>query len=163
MCKRLAIAGFVVFAGTLAAQKPFTLEQVMSAPFPEDLVAAPTGGSVAWRMDARGSRNIWVASPPDYKGRQITSFSADDGQDIGQLQWTPDGHSIVYVRGGDLEMRREDPNPTSNPAGVEQAIWIVSVTGGATVAGSGGSATTQVPDALQTPVPRQGVPCGRGV
>ena len=56
----------------------------MSAPFPEDLVAAPTGGSVAWRMDARGSRNIWVASPPDYKGRQITSFTADDGQDIGQ-------------------------------------------------------------------------------
>jgi len=131
MCIRLAIAGFLLFAGSLAAQKPFTLEQVMSAPFPEDLVAASTGGNVAWRMDNRGSRNIWVASPPDYKGRQITSFTADDGQDIGQLEWTPDGRSIIYVRGGDFEMRREDPNPTSNPAGVEQAIWMVSVTGGA--------------------------------
>ena len=55
-------------AATLLAEKPFTLEQVLSNPFPESLVAAPAGGSVAWQMNARGARNVWVASPPDYRG-----------------------------------------------------------------------------------------------
>src|SRR6185369_352761 len=63
--------------------KPFTLEQVMSAPFPSGLLAAPVGGSVAWVQIAKGSRNIWVASPPEYKGRQVTSYSGDDGEEIG--------------------------------------------------------------------------------
>jgi hypothetical protein len=57
-------------AATLLAEKPFTLEQVLSNPFPESLVAAPAGGSVAWEMNARGARNVWVASPPDYRGHQ---------------------------------------------------------------------------------------------
>src|SRR5438105_15771741 len=44
------------------AQQAFTLDQVMSAPFPEGLVAAPAGGSVAWVFNDRGARNIWVAA-----------------------------------------------------------------------------------------------------
>ena len=128
MPKSLAVF-FFAFAA-LAAEKPFTLEQVMSSPFPESLVAAPAGGKVAWQMDAQGARNIWVAAPPDYRGHQITSFRDDDGQDIGQLRWTPDGHSIVYVRGGDFDMHREPPNPASNPEGVEQSVWVISADGG---------------------------------
>jgi len=115
----------------LAAEKPFTLEQVMANPFPENLVAAPAGGRVAWQMNARGSRNIWVAAPPDYRGRQITTFTQDDGQDMGEMSWTPDGRSIVFVRGGDFDMRREAPNPRSNPEGVEQAVWVIAADGGA--------------------------------
>ena len=123
-------AAWLFGAGTLLAQKPFTLEQVMSNPFPDALVAAPTGGSVAWQMNARGARNIWVASPPDYRGHPVTTFTEDDGQDINQLRWTPDGRSVVFVRGGDFDMGREAPNPRSNPEGVEQAIWVVSADGG---------------------------------
>jgi dipeptidyl aminopeptidase/acylaminoacyl peptidase len=117
-------------AATLLAEKPFTLEQVLSNPFPESLVAAPAGGSLAWQMNARGARNVWVASPPDYRGHPVTHFSEDDGQDINQLRWTPDGRSIVFVRGGDFDMGREAPNPRSNPEGVEQAVWTVSLGGG---------------------------------
>ena len=40
-----------------------------------------------------------------------------------------DGKSLVFVRGGDLEFPGSaDPNPASNPAGVEQDIWVVSPT-----------------------------------
>ena len=117
-------------AAKLLAQKPFTLEQVLSNPFPESLVAASSGGSVAWQANARGARNVWAASPPDYRGHKVTNFSDDDGQDINQLRWTPDGRSIVFVRGGDFDMGREAPNPRSNPEGVEQALWIVSLDGG---------------------------------
>src|SRR5579863_5936659 len=112
-----------------AQHKRFTLEQVMSAPFPTELVAAPAGGAVAWVFNARGARNIWVAEPPDYRGRAITDYPDDDGQDVGELQWTPDGKAIVYTRGGDLENDKEYPNPRSFPQGVEQDVWVVSTSG----------------------------------
>jgi len=124
------LATLLITAATVLAEKPFTLEQVLSNPFPESLVAAPAGGSVAWQMNTRGARNVWAASPPDYRGHKVTNFSDDDGQDINQLRWTPDGRSIVFVRGGDFDMGREAPNPRSNPDGVEQALWIVSLDGG---------------------------------
>ena len=116
----------------LAAQQPgFTIEQVMSAPFPDLLTAAPSGGAVAWVFNDRGARNIWVAGPPDYQGKAITNYPDDDGQEIGDLRWTPDAKAIVYVRGGEKNDRGEYPNPHSLAAGVEQAIWVVPLSGGA--------------------------------
>jgi hypothetical protein len=117
---------FIVFC-TPATAGTFTLEQVLSAPFPSELVASHDGSKLAWSFNERGARNIWIASAPDYKGVRVTSYTEDDGQDIGQLEWTPDDRSVVYTRGGDLEfLGRPDPNPAANPAGVEQAVWIVS-------------------------------------
>lgn len=107
--------------------KPFTLEQVMSAPFPSGLVAAPVGGSVAWVQIAKGSRNIWVASPPEYKGRQVTSYSGDDGEEIGELVWTADAQAIVYTRGGDFDNFGESPNPRSVPEEPKQQLWLVAL------------------------------------
>jgi dipeptidyl aminopeptidase/acylaminoacyl peptidase len=116
----------VLFASAAGA-KTFTLEQVLSAPFPSELIAAPGGGKVAWLLNERGARNIWIAAAPDYKGVRLTSYNSDDGQDIGQLHWTSDARAVVYVRGGDLEfLGRPDPNPSADPAGVEQAIWIAA-------------------------------------
>jgi len=130
-CARLLIAATLAgAAGTGAQQKPFTLEQVMSAPFPTDLVAAPAGGKIAWVFDARGARNVWVAEPPDYKARAVTAYTEDDGQDLGELEWTPGAKAIVYTRGGDLENDKEYPNPRSLPQGVEQDVWLVPSSGG---------------------------------
>src|SRR3989442_9856206 len=131
---RLLVAATVLTALPAApgrAQQPFTLEQVMSAPFPEALVAAPTGGAVAWVFNDRGARNIWIAAPPDYQGKPVTTYTGDDGQEIGELQWTPDAKAIVYVRGGGPNGRGETPNPHSLPEGVEQDVWVVAVSGGA--------------------------------
>jgi dipeptidyl aminopeptidase/acylaminoacyl peptidase len=115
-----------VFACVLSA-KTFTLEQVLSAPFPSDMTAAPGGTAVAWIQDDRGARNVWYAAAPDFKGVRLTSWTADDGQDMGQLHFTGDGKSLVFVRGGDLEYPNQgDPNPASDPNGVEQDIWMVS-------------------------------------
>jgi len=112
-----------------AQEKQFTLEQVMSAPFPSGLVAAPKGGKVAWVLNAKGVRNIWMAEPPSYKGRQLTSYNEDDGMEIGELTWTPDGHSIVFTRGGDLEGFGENPNSRSRAEEPKQGIWIISSEG----------------------------------
>ena len=107
--------------------KKFTLEQIMSAPFPAGLVAAPVGGSVAWVQIAKGSRNIWVASPPEYKGRQLTAYSGDDGEEIGELVWTADAKAIIYTRGGDLDNFGESPNPHSSPEEPKQWLWIATL------------------------------------
>jgi dipeptidyl aminopeptidase/acylaminoacyl peptidase len=114
---------------TAQTPKQFTLEQVMSAPFPSTMVAAPVGGSVAWVQIARGSRNIWVSSPPDYKGRQLTSYTGDDGDELGELVWTGDGRAIIYTRGGDLDNFGESPNPRSATDEQKQLLWIVTLDG----------------------------------
>ncbi|HEV7680678.1 MAG TPA: prolyl oligopeptidase family serine peptidase [Pyrinomonadaceae bacterium] len=129
--KKLFIATiFLCFAVSfLHAQqqsKQFTLEQVMSAPFPSGMVAAPVGGHIAWLQIAKGSRNLWVASPPEYKGRQLTSYAGDDGEEIGELVWTSDAQAIIYTRGGDLDNFGESPNPRSAPEEPKQQLWIVA-------------------------------------
>jgi len=132
--KRMQTASLLLFVviGVAVARGSFTLEQVMSSPFPTELVASPTGGRVAWVFDARGLRNIWVAEPSGggtYQSRQITRYTQDDGQEIGELAWTPDGRAVVYVRGGDFETGGSYPNPASAPEAVEQDIWVVSLEG----------------------------------
>jgi len=66
----------IATASTVAtAQQRLTLEQVMSAPFASDLVAARRGSSVAWVVNQRGTRNVWVASGPSWQVRQLTRTS----------------------------------------------------------------------------------------
>jgi len=105
----------------------FTLETIMSYAFPSSLVASPQGDFVAWVFNWQGKRNIWIAKGPEYKPRQLTQYSLDDGQALGQLTFNADGTIIVYVRGGSANRAGEYPNPTSNPEGTEQAVWAIKV------------------------------------
>jgi len=52
--------GLLIFISRTNAQKPFTLEQVMSAPFPATLTAAKTANRLAWTLDEQGKRHIWI-------------------------------------------------------------------------------------------------------
>ena len=116
-------------AGTHPAA--FTLSDVMQAPFPYYMVAAPTGAAVAWVFDAKGCRNIWVADPSHgAKARQITPYTEDDGFDIGELAWSPDTTSIAFTRGQSLE--DETPaNVNNSPKGpMPKEVWVVATAGG---------------------------------
>src|SRR5580698_938103 len=77
--KEMTLARFLAVAlATVAwatAQSPFTLEQVMSAPFPSAPVVWQSGGKVAWVYNARGVRNIWVAEAPEYTGHRVTAYT----------------------------------------------------------------------------------------
>ncbi|MEZ5355328.1 MAG: serine hydrolase [Bryobacteraceae bacterium] len=147
--KRWLWAAVLLPAGMAFAQNktPHTIEQLMSSPFPSELTAAPAGGHIAWVRNAAGVRNIWVASPEDYTARALTSYTADDGQDITGLTWAAGAGAIVYVRGGAANRGGDFPNPTSDPAGAEQEIWSVQLAGGAPKKlGEGGGAAISPKD-----------------
>jgi dipeptidyl aminopeptidase/acylaminoacyl peptidase len=107
----------------------FTLTQVMSAPFASAPLAAPNGARVAWLENDQGKRNVWVAGAPDWQGRKVTAFDKDDGQEIAELAWAPDGSYLLFARGGDFENGGDNPNPDLSPTKPEQEIWYVALNG----------------------------------
>jgi dipeptidyl aminopeptidase/acylaminoacyl peptidase len=127
----LCAVGLLIFISRADAQKPFTLEQVMSAPFPANLTAAKTGNRVAWTLDEQGKRNVWVAEGPDFKARKLTPYTEDDGGDLTSVSFSHDANTIVYVRGEGKNPSGQYGNPTSDPAGAQMALWAVDWQGGA--------------------------------
>lgn len=123
---------FCLTANIPAQPAPFTLTQVMGFSFPDNLVAGPVGGQIAWAANTRGQRNVMVAEAPRYQPKRVTNYLEDDGQELSGLQWTPDGKRLVYVRGGDAfgPPGSTLPNPQNRPAGGEQTVWIVDAGGG---------------------------------
>ncbi len=101
----------------------------MSSPFPSELVAAEHGSRIAWVFDVRGVRNVWVADRPDFAhtARQLTHYVADDGQPISSLRLTPDGHSVLYARGSELNDQQESANPLSWTNGAKQQVFAIDV------------------------------------
>src|SRR5262245_60630680 len=112
------------------AQQSFTLEQVLSAPFPSDMVAARSRPRIAWVSDEQGKRNIYVAEAPEFKARRLTAYLEEDGQELSGLQFSADAAVIVYTRGEGKRKSGQSPNPTSNPAGVEQSVYQIAWSGG---------------------------------
>ena len=124
----LLIIAFIPCAAANA--QTVTLEKLLSAPFPSEISAAPTSARVAWIQTERGMCNLFVADAPDYRARQLTKYTKDDGQRLSNIAWSSDGKTILYVRGDSANRAGENPNPTSDPAGAEQALWRISVDGG---------------------------------
>jgi len=125
------IVCFGLVAEGYSANASFSIQQVMSAPFASELIAAPTGARVAWLLNEQGRRNIWVASAPGWKGHKVTAFNQDDGQDIAELAWAPDGSYLLFAHGGDFETGGDNPDPELSPGRPEQAIWYVAMDGSA--------------------------------
>src|SRR5437764_8700813 len=111
----------------------FSVDQILSFPSPENLVASPVGSTIAWTFNERGVRNIYVADGPRFEPRRFTAYGEDDGQELTQLAFSNDGTTIVYVRGGDHGSNRQAdaPNPAESAIQPKIQIWSVRVTGGA--------------------------------
>src|SRR5215471_7339750 len=102
MSWKLALAVLVTCNSSILTQasaQSVTLQNVMSGTFNSELRASPKGPRVAWLANQEGKRNIWVADVGShhFSPRQLTDYAADDGLDIGDITWTPDGQSVLYV------------------------------------------------------------------
>jgi dipeptidyl aminopeptidase/acylaminoacyl peptidase len=137
----LCLAPVVLFGlAILVNAQTFTLEQVMNSPFPSDLIVSKRGDKLAWAFDAEGRRNVWVAERPSFTARQLTRSNSDDGQELSDLVFSPDGNTIAYVRGQGKNQAGEVPNPTSDTLGAKQQVMAVDVrTGRVATIGEGNS------------------------
>src|SRR3977135_2865808 len=89
------------FAAHSATRSEFTMAHVLRYPYTSELASAQHGDVIAWVRDVEGVRNVWLAHGPAFTPLQLTQYSEDDGQEITQLTFSPDGTRLVYVRGGD--------------------------------------------------------------
>jgi dipeptidyl aminopeptidase/acylaminoacyl peptidase len=131
----LAVISVPLAAASLQPNPPaaFSVPQILNFPSPENLVASPTGSTVAWTFNERGARNVYVADGPDFEARRITPYREDDGQELTQLAFSRDGATLVYVRGGDHGASRQTetpPNPAGSTIQPKVQIWSVAASGG---------------------------------
>lgn len=130
--RHIRAAAAILIAPALAAQD-FTAEQVRSYPFPQNLTAAAAGARLAWTLNERGLRNVYVAEGPEFRARKLTNYTTDDGQELTSLSISADGQWVVYVRGGEHGSNWDDEvtvNPLSRPAPYTLQVWSVPFAGG---------------------------------
>lgn len=111
------------------------MAQMLGYSYVSGLVASEKGDRFAWVEDVRGVRNIWYALAEDRAPRQLTHYSADDGQELTQLVFSKDGSEVVYVRGGDHDENwpakgNLAPDPANDPTEPKITIWAVATGGG---------------------------------
>jgi dipeptidyl aminopeptidase/acylaminoacyl peptidase len=117
-----------ILSGSAAAQqpaKPFTLRQILSAPFASELTAAPVGSRFAWVENAEGVRNLWVGGTNE-TAHAVTHYTEDDGQQISGLAWSPDGKWIAFAHGAEDGVDGKPANPAELQPGPSQQVWVVS-------------------------------------
>lgn len=114
------------------AQK-FTLEAVKSYAFPTQLVRSSKGNQIAWAMDEKGIRNVYVAEAPNFVARKLTNYKEDDGQEITSISISDDGRWVLFVRGGDHGANFDGEkavNPLGNAEPQTVRVMQVSFEGG---------------------------------
>ena len=126
----MLVAASPLLSSAQAAPQAFTLEQALSSPFPSNLVAADHAGRIAWVFAFKGARNVWVADAPNFEARQVTHYEGDDGMPIAALKLTPDGKTVVYARGTEVNGAGETADPTSNVEKRTQQVWAADVDSG---------------------------------
>jgi dipeptidyl aminopeptidase/acylaminoacyl peptidase len=136
----IALVFIVATGATLTEAQSFTLEQVMSSPFPTDLIATKRGDKIAWAFAAEGKRNIWIAEAPGFAARPLTRYDKDDGAELTDLIFAPSGNLIAYARGNEQGKNSagEYANPTTDPAGTKKEVVVADTrTGRVSVIGEG--------------------------
>ena len=129
----LTIAMIAVAATISLAQSSFSVTQIKSYPFPNELTTSPTGAKLAWAFNEQGKRNVWVAEGPDFRARRLTNYEIDDGQELTSLSISADGKFVVYVRGGDHGSNFDGTvgvNPMMQPVQMKIQIWSIPFGGG---------------------------------
>jgi dipeptidyl aminopeptidase/acylaminoacyl peptidase len=134
----MAILAFAPLIGQAGASSEFSMAQILHYPFATQLAAAEHGDVIAWVCNLDGVRNIWVARGPSFKASRATQYRDDDGQEITQLTFSPDGSRLVFVLGGDHDANwpaegNLAPDPSSSPEQPITAIWSLPANGGAPV------------------------------
>lgn len=121
-----------------AAPRTFAMDDVLSAPFVDQLAASPDHRALVWTVHERGTRNVAVWK--DGAARKVRSFTDDDGVELDAAQFTPDGNAIVFEHGGaGQDGGGENPEPTAPAQRAPRRIILTALASGTNVdVGEGG-------------------------
>jgi dipeptidyl aminopeptidase/acylaminoacyl peptidase len=142
MNKRLllaGIAGISLMAMPVRSAGPAVppqLEAYLSYAFVSGLASPDSGDQIAWVSLHKGVRNVWIARAPDFQPRKLTNGTEDDGQDLTDVAWSPNGKLLAWVRGAVEHNGWASGSPAANPASAvvqpQTEIWV-SADGGTPV------------------------------
>jgi dipeptidyl aminopeptidase/acylaminoacyl peptidase len=134
----LLLALFSFMAVAAQPVKPFTLQQVLSAPFAESLTAAPAGDLFAWVENGEGRHNLYIGGPHQ-SARELTHNTADDAQEITQLAWAPNDSAIAYTYGAETGADGSPANPAhlQRPTPVQVVLQPLAPDAKPTIIGDG--------------------------
>src|SRR6185369_8609828 len=86
------------------------LEQFLGHPTESNFVSSADGKNIAWVINDAGKRNIMIRTGSELP-RMLTDYQQDDGQEISQLVFSPNGTKLLFVRGGEANQKGQNPNP----------------------------------------------------
>ena len=122
----------IVSAPHVAGAATFSMEDVLSAPFVDDLTASPDGSVLVWKVHFRGLRNLYTNAGGSV--HPITNYDADDGQDIDNVAVTAGNDAVVYMRGGVQDNAGADNiNPLSLLPPPVRGVYVTGIHGGASL------------------------------
>ena len=119
ICLSFFLIGSIAFAQT-------DLELFLSHPTESEFAASQDGRNIAWVINDHGKRNVMVKAGTELP-RSLTDYQLDDGQEIRQLVFSPNGTKLLYVRGSEANRAGQNPNPASLPGGTDMAIWYKEI------------------------------------
>jgi dipeptidyl aminopeptidase/acylaminoacyl peptidase len=125
----VALVAMLAAPALPAAAATFSMRDVLSAPFVTALTASPAGDELLWKVHLRGTRNIYLYSAG--ATRKITSYDADDGQDLDDIQFVPGLGAAAYMRGGTEDNSGgENINPILSVPAPIRGVYLISLKGG---------------------------------
>jgi dipeptidyl aminopeptidase/acylaminoacyl peptidase len=137
---------FILFLFAVNLCSAQTIEDFLSAPYPTSLTSSANGKTIAWVFNDKGSRNVYAASAPSFAANKITNYVGDDGMDISNVQFTPDGNNILFVRGNANNNNGEPANPAFLQTSTARNIWMINKDGSGLRKVSSGSYYKLSPD-----------------
>ena len=122
--KKLIILLFIFLTGITYSQT--ALEQMLSHPIESGFASSLDGKNIVWVINDHGKRNVMIKLGNELP-KFFTDYQQDDGQEISQLAFSPNGTKLLFVRGGGLNHAGQNPNPASLAEGTEQAIYYKDI------------------------------------
>lgn len=119
----LSLVLIFIFFQTMAQ----SIADFLSVPFPSAFTVSNDGKRLAWVFNDKGERNIFLADSPGYQTVKLTDFKGDNGLDISNLIFSPDGRNLVFVRGNAKNRQGEPANPALLQENTEQQIYILDL------------------------------------
>jgi dipeptidyl aminopeptidase/acylaminoacyl peptidase len=104
-----------------------SISDYLSVPFPSAMTVSPDGKQLAWVFSSQGERNIYLATSPTYQAKKLTDYKGDNGIDLGELTFSPDGNWLAYVRGNGKNRQGEAANPALVQENTEQQVFVLDL------------------------------------